>query len=93
MAAIILLEIGEAPMAKRPSAKSKSTDATTPKTPAPAKPKAPRARATSAPAAAPEPSADDIRRRAYERYLERGGKHGEHFDDWVAAEAELRSKK
>jgi len=36
---------------------------------------------------------DDIRRRAYERYLERGGKHGQHFDDWLEAERELRAKK
>ena len=50
-------------------------------------------RAPAAAKAAPEPSVDDIRRRAYERYLERGGEHGQHFDDWVAAEAELRSKK
>ncbi len=41
----------------------------------------------------PEPSADAIRQRAYERYLERGGKHGGHDDDWHAAEAELRTKK
>jgi hypothetical protein len=39
------------------------------------------------------PSDDDIRRRAYERYLERGGDHGQHFDDWLEAERELRSKK
>ena len=31
--------------------------------------------------------------RAYERYLERGGNHGQHFDDWLEAEKELRSKK
>jgi hypothetical protein len=36
---------------------------------------------------------DDIRRRAYERYQERGGKHGQHFDDWLEAERELRSRK
>lgn len=40
-----------------------------------------------------EPSEADIRLRAYHRYLERGGKHGAHFDDWVAAEQELRTKK
>jgi hypothetical protein len=44
-------------------------------------------------AAGAEPSADDIRRRAYERYLERGGNHGQHFDDWLEAERELRTKK
>jgi len=41
----------------------------------------------------PEPSVDEIRRRAYERYQQRGGNHGRHFDDWLEAEKELRSKK
>ena len=85
-------------MAKRPTSRSKVTD--------PAQPKPKRARSTAAdksasaatgePAApdpAAEPSADDIRRRAYERYKERGGKHGQHFDDWFEAERELRIKK
>ncbi|MGH9140560.1 MAG: DUF2934 domain-containing protein [Vicinamibacterales bacterium] len=36
---------------------------------------------------------DDIRRRAYERYLQRGGNHGRHFDDWLEAEQELRTRK
>jgi hypothetical protein len=36
---------------------------------------------------------EDIRRRAYQRYQERGGYHGGHFDDWLEAEKELRSKK
>ena len=40
-----------------------------------------------------EPTEDDIRRRAYERYLERGGGHGMDFEDWLAAERDLRSKK
>ena len=75
-------------MAKRPSSKSKVTDAA-----APATPKARRGRPASTPAPAPEPSLDDIRRRAYERYQERGGKHGEHFDDWLEAEKELKSRK
>jgi hypothetical protein len=87
-------------MAKRPTSRLKVSDPA-----APAQPKPRRARATaaaeppataadsaSAPAAAAEPSMDDIRRRAYERYLARGGKHGQHFDDWVEAEKELRSK-
>ena len=30
--------------------------------------------------------------RAYQRYLERGGDHGQHFDDWLEAERELRSE-
>jgi DUF2934 family protein len=36
------------------------------------------------------PSEEDIRRRAYQRYLERGGGHGQDFDDWLEAERELR---
>lgn len=40
-----------------------------------------------------EPSDDEIRERAYEMYLERGGKHGLDFDDWVRAERELRQRR
>ena len=40
-----------------------------------------------------EPNEDDIRLRAYHRFLHRGGKHGGHVDDWVEAEQELRQKK
>jgi len=38
------------------------------------------------------PNEDDIRRRAYQRYLERGGGDGQDFDDWLEAERELRQK-
>ena len=38
-----------------------------------------------------EPTQDDIRLRAYHRYLERGGGHGADFDDWVEAEKDLKS--
>jgi hypothetical protein len=38
----------------------------------------------------PAPSEDDIRLRAYHRYLERGGGHGMDFEDWLEAERELR---
>ena len=40
-----------------------------------------------------EPSDDDIRMRAYQRYLERGGDHGTDFEDWLAAERELKDSK
>jgi hypothetical protein len=46
----------------------------------------------SAPPAAPSgPTADEeeIRRRAYERYLARGAGEGNEVDDWLAAEREL----
>jgi hypothetical protein len=39
-----------------------------------------------------EPSEEDIRARAYQKFLERGGAHGSHLDDWVSAERELRDK-
>jgi hypothetical protein len=37
-----------------------------------------------------QPSEDEIRMRAYQRYLERGGTHGRAFDDWLEAEKELK---
>jgi hypothetical protein len=40
-----------------------------------------------------EPSEEDVRMRAYQRYLDRGANHGEDFDDWLKAEEELGSKK
>ena len=88
-------------MAKRPATRSTANDPAA----APAAPKPKRARAAAPRAAARDtastrdtpsssgPSLDDIRRRAYERYLERGGNHGRHFDDWLEAEKELRNKK
>jgi hypothetical protein len=36
-----------------------------------------------------EPSLDDIRVRAYEKYIERGGTDGQDLDDWFQAEKEL----
>ena len=36
------------------------------------------------------PSDEEIRRRAYEIYLERDGFGGDELDDWLQAEAELR---
>jgi hypothetical protein len=42
---------------------------------------------------ASEPSEDDIRLRAYHRYLERGGGHGMDFEDWLQAKRDLIAKK
>jgi len=39
---------------------------------------------------ASEPSEEEIRMRAYRRYLERGGGDGRDFDDWLEAERELK---
>jgi len=38
------------------------------------------------------PSEDDVRVRAYQRYLERGATHGNDVDDWVEAERELKGQ-
>jgi hypothetical protein len=38
-----------------------------------------------------EPSEEDIRTRAYHRFLERGGGHGSDFEDWLEAERELKT--
>ncbi len=35
---------------------------------------------------------EEIRRRAYELYLERGGTPGNENEDWIAAEREVRSR-
>jgi hypothetical protein len=35
---------------------------------------------------------EEIRRRAYELFKERGGEHGRHHEDWLRAEAEVRAR-
>jgi hypothetical protein len=40
----------------------------------------------------PEPDHQEIERRAYFRYLDRGNADGFAFDDWIAAETELRQE-
>ena len=35
---------------------------------------------------------EEIRRRAYELFQERGGEHGRHHEDWLRAEAEVRAR-
>ena len=49
--------------------------------------------ADAAVASSDSPTDDEIRARAYELYLERGGSHGQDFDDWLEAERELRTQK
>jgi hypothetical protein len=39
-----------------------------------------------------EPSEEDIRMRAYHRFLERGGSDGMDFEDWLQAERELKPR-
>jgi Protein of unknown function (DUF2934) len=40
-----------------------------------------------------KPSCDEIRLRAYQIYLERGGLPGDEIDDWLLAERELSRPK
>ena len=62
---------------------------------------APRKRATTkktngaapVPGAAHAPTDDDIRVRAYHRFLERGGRSGGDFDDWLEAEKDLKTSR
>ena len=49
---------------------------------------------TSAPfAVGHDPSDEDVRVRAYFRYLERGGSHGASHEDWTEAKKDLTSAK
>lgn len=48
--------------------------------------------AETSPAGAPTPTLDEIRERAYHRFLARGGAHGAEVDDWLEAERELRGE-
>jgi hypothetical protein len=41
---------------------------------------------------ASEPNDEDIRMRAYQKFLERGGVHGRDLEDWMDAKAELARK-
>jgi hypothetical protein len=50
-------------------------------------------RETRASSMGSEPSEEEIRMRAYRRYLERGGGDGQHFEDWLEAERELKQSR
>ena len=39
------------------------------------------------------PSSDEVRRRAYELWVARGGADGSDMDDWLAAEREVRTRR
>jgi hypothetical protein len=45
------------------------------------------------PATRYEPTEDEIRARAYQIYLDRGGRPGNEIDDWYQAECELRPRR
>lgn len=94
-------------MAKKTTARAKAAPKAEAAELAPpaAKPR-PRARTTKKPAtivkaatavatavsAEVEPTDEDIRMRAYHRYLERGGGDGMDFEDWLEAKRELQGK-
>jgi hypothetical protein len=69
------------PRARTKAAKAGSDNVVTPQTQEP-----------TTMSVADEPSEEDIRVRAYHRYLERGGGHGMDFEDWLEAQRELRKK-
>jgi len=58
--------------------------------PTPTKKRAAAPKTTNGAAPAAQPSDNDIRVRAYHRYLERGGAPGGDFDDWLEAEKDLK---
>ena len=61
---------------------------------APLSAKAPSAKtAAEAAGATGEPTHEEIAKRAYELYLERGSIEGHHDEDWLLAEADLRRTK
>jgi hypothetical protein len=41
----------------------------------------------------PRPTFEEIAEAAYHRYIQRGGHHGNDFDDWIDAERSLRSRR
>ena len=40
-----------------------------------------------------QPNHNEIAEVAYQRYLSRGGAHGQDVDDWMEAERELRARR
>ena len=60
---------------------------------APLSAKAKATTATTATSSAGVPTHEQISKRAYELYLERGSVEGHHDEDWLLAEAELSSNK
>lgn len=86
-----------APTRARRSQRTSAEEAIPPGAPVPSNTPAERATAADQRPAdiipASEPSEHDIRTRAYMRYLERGGRHGSDFDDWLEAERDLKGRR
>jgi hypothetical protein len=55
------------------------------------KPSAPARSATGRPTPPPY-THEEVAKRAYQLFIERGGQHGRDYDDWLSAERELSSK-
>jgi hypothetical protein len=87
-------------ISKKTAARKKSTGTTAPKNSVagetiPAVPvTSPHPAAAPVRPAQPTPAElyEEIRRRAYDFYRQRGGQHGSHEADWHRAEAEVRAK-
>lgn len=77
----------EAPAAPVPTVKATAAKAAVKKA---APKKSIPARKSTPVSAEAEPTDEDIRVRAYHRYLERGGGHGMDFEDWLEAKRELQ---
>ncbi len=77
-------------MASKAGAGVKKARTTTTKTPTNGASKRPTSVAT--PAAVTADVSEQIRRRAYELYEQRGRQHGFHEQDWLQAESELTSR-
>jgi len=74
------------PAAPKAAARTPAPKVETPKV------ETPKAKVEAAPAAIRrEPTMDEIRARAYQRFLNRGGAPGHMIEDWVAAERELKA--
>src|SRR6185436_1522408 len=81
-----------APSARRPPASSGGPGASTQAQPLQQAPRDAVDARTRAESMGSEPSEEDIRLRAYQKYLGRGCGHGLDCDDWLQAERELRRK-
>ena len=79
-------------MAAKKTAAKKTTEKAATEAPAAKKTAAKKAPAKAA-AHAAEPTHAEIARLAHRFWEERGGKHGNHEDDWARAERELRGGK
>ena len=79
-------------MAKRTVRSSSTTNSKTQPEPLPEQAADMGAPETRASSMGSEPSEEEIRMRAYRRYLERGGGDGQDFDDWLEAERELKRR-